>query len=477
MMTSRVLLSRLIRLATAGMLAGGVLACGQEPAVAPRAISVRAAVAAKPPSNSLAVTSASPAFGDQATTIDVHVLGTGFTSGASATWLLRGVADPAHVRTNSTTFISSTELVANITIASDAQLAFWDVQVALAGGKNGVGSECFEVTSAQILGPGTIGGDAAVSAMNDQGQVVGLAGGSTQTAWVYDDAFGMVSLGTGQALGIDPLGAVVVGRDGNPVATAWLRQPDNSWLPQSLPRPVGSVGGGAQAATRTADGTLIAAGWDDIPGVRKSAGNVSRPVVWRLGTDGLWSTPQFYSIPSGFTSATASDVNRLEQVVGQMGTTAGVVWENPTTYAVLDGVSTHINPAGTLIVGGRNNGPALYWWRDPATHAWHTTGVPLPSLAGASCPGGLARDVNDAGVIVGWSCTPSGAKLPTVWLLDFSGAVPVLVGTPAQLPGLGSKSNAFPTAAAGVTETTPYVVSGTASTTGGVKLAVRWRLR
>src|SRR5436853_713592 len=110
-MTSRALSLRLIQLATAGILAGAVFSCGQEPAAAPRVISTTAALATKPPSNSLAITSASPAFGDQATTIDVHILGSGFTSGASATWLLHGLAEPAHDRTNSTMFFSQTELV------------------------------------------------------------------------------------------------------------------------------------------------------------------------------------------------------------------------------------------------------------------------------------------------------------------------------------------------------------------------------
>src|SRR5512146_242624 len=92
-------------------------------------------------STTLAVTSTNPSFGDQGTTVDVHVFGSGFTSGAKATWLLHGVADD-HVHTNSTTFVSSSELVANITIAGDATLDFWDVQVSLSSGKNGVGSEC-----------------------------------------------------------------------------------------------------------------------------------------------------------------------------------------------------------------------------------------------------------------------------------------------------------------------------------------------
>jgi hypothetical protein len=425
----------------------------------------------------LAVTSTNPSFGDQGTTIDVHIIGSGFTAGAQATWLLHGVADPAHVHTNSTTFVSSTELIANITIASDAQLDFWDVQIALLGGKNGVGSECFEVTSAQILGPGTLSGGVIVNVMNEQLQVVGWTDGpTTSIPWVYDDALGMVNLGTGQAYGLDPLGTLVVGR--NPTfAGTWTRQLDNSWLPAVLPQASGVVGGIATAAARTADGTLVVVGWDEVPAPKKSVGNLSRPVEWRLTTGG-WSAPQFYTIPTGSTIATARDVNRLEMVVGQLdGSDAGAVWESPTSYARLDGIPNRINPSGTLIVGDRNGSP-VYWWRDPATHVWHATGVPLPTIVGSSCTSGKGRDVNDAGVIVGVSCGPNKNQA-TVWLLDFSGATPVLVGTPTALPGLGIKSTPMAdlSFAASVTESTPYIVTGATAYTASTRVAVRWRLR
>jgi hypothetical protein len=93
------------------------------------------------------VSSASPNASSQGTTLDVHVFGTGFTSGAAATWQLGGVENPNKIKTNSTTVVSATELVANITIADTADVASWDVQVALAGGKKGIGTELFAVTA------------------------------------------------------------------------------------------------------------------------------------------------------------------------------------------------------------------------------------------------------------------------------------------------------------------------------------------
>lgn len=87
-----------------------------------------------------------PQSGQQATTLDVRVLGQNFASGAKVDFLLNGLKTPG-VKTNSTRFVSSTEVVANITIASDAVVDRYDVQVSLAGKKPGVGIELFAVCS------------------------------------------------------------------------------------------------------------------------------------------------------------------------------------------------------------------------------------------------------------------------------------------------------------------------------------------
>src|SRR6185437_9340614 len=49
-----------------------------------------------------------------------------------------GVADSTQVRTNSTTFVSDNEVVANITISSTATVGSWDVMI-VSGTKTGVG--------------------------------------------------------------------------------------------------------------------------------------------------------------------------------------------------------------------------------------------------------------------------------------------------------------------------------------------------
>jgi hypothetical protein len=467
-----------VRLLTSGLLlaSGGLLAaaagCGHDPVAAPTARSVASTPAAARSATALAVSSTSPAFGDQGATVDVHVFGSGFAPGAQATWLLNGVAD-SHVHTNSTSYISASELVANITIAADAQLAFWDVQVSLSSGKNGVGSDCFEVTSAEVLG--TTGGDVNVYGISEQLQVAGYATGG---GFVYDDEAGLVNLGGAMVMAIDPSGTLAAGKVGdNFIPTIWVRQTAANWVAEQLPQLPHSVGARVQGAARTPDGTLLLAGLDDSAlSTKPNAAGHNRVVLWRQ-TSGNWSI-QKYTLPDGSVSGAARAVNGLAQIAGRLDAgSTGAVWEDAVTSTRLDGLPNAINAQGTLIVGERSGYP-VYWWRDPLSQTWHTTGVPLPSIAPNSCTGGTANDVNSAGVIVGSSCNSAGKSQATVWLLDFSGAVPLLVGTPTALPGLGTKNTTATdvSSAAAVTDAAPYVVAGGARS-NGTRLAVRWRLR
>jgi hypothetical protein len=90
------------------------------------------------------VTAADPNNAPQDTTLDVRVLGSGFDKGSRAEWAIAGVP-AAKVRTNSTRFVSSKELVANITIALDADTGAYDVIVTSSSGKKGIGTEIFAI--------------------------------------------------------------------------------------------------------------------------------------------------------------------------------------------------------------------------------------------------------------------------------------------------------------------------------------------
>jgi len=91
------------------------------------------------------VNSADPASSAQDTTLDVRVLGSGFDNGSRADWAIDGVTSPANVRTNSTRYVSGTELVANITVSATAPLVLYDIIVTTLLGKKGIGAEKFEV--------------------------------------------------------------------------------------------------------------------------------------------------------------------------------------------------------------------------------------------------------------------------------------------------------------------------------------------
>ena len=94
------------------------------------------------------VTAADPPATEQGTiNLNVRVTGKGFKSGAKAKWFVTGSTDTGGVTVNSTTFVSSTELSANITVADGATIANYDIQVLNSDGRGGKGTELFAVTA------------------------------------------------------------------------------------------------------------------------------------------------------------------------------------------------------------------------------------------------------------------------------------------------------------------------------------------
>ena len=81
--------------------------------------------------------------------LNVQVKGNGFKKGAIAKWLVTGSeTDTGGVTVNSTKFINSKELLANITVAADAQTQKkLDIKVTLTSGRTGKGIELFAVTA------------------------------------------------------------------------------------------------------------------------------------------------------------------------------------------------------------------------------------------------------------------------------------------------------------------------------------------
>jgi hypothetical protein len=118
------------------------------------------------------VTSTSPSSALRGTTLDVRVLGSGFDPSSKAQWAIDGVS-VGKVVVNSTRYVSSGEVVANISVASDADLTLYDVIVSAVSGKPGIGTEVFLVALEEADLP-TAGSTSGAVAINDQAVIVGM---------------------------------------------------------------------------------------------------------------------------------------------------------------------------------------------------------------------------------------------------------------------------------------------------------------
>jgi len=98
-------------------------------------------------SGSPTVISADPDSAPRKFTLDVRVLGSGYDRGSRAIWALNSdtAFSTTKIRTNSTRYVSSNEVVANITISSDALEARYDVVVVTSSGKKHTGVGMFAV--------------------------------------------------------------------------------------------------------------------------------------------------------------------------------------------------------------------------------------------------------------------------------------------------------------------------------------------
>jgi probable HAF family extracellular repeat protein len=120
------------------------------------------------------VTSVVPDSAKRGLNLDITVHGSGFDQG-SVVGLERQGVPAAGITTNATTFITPGKLIANITIAADADTGKYDVAVTTSSGRKGVGIELFAVLY-ELVDVGVIAGNWSTAvAINDLGQVVGAS--------------------------------------------------------------------------------------------------------------------------------------------------------------------------------------------------------------------------------------------------------------------------------------------------------------
>jgi len=165
------------------LLALAVLGCREEPTQPTvGAVAARGAKVSSDP----VVQSVVPDEAPRNFTLDVTVKGSGFDPGSTVRLEQNG-QPVSGVTTNSTTFVSSSQLRASLTIDAGVVPDRYDVAVITSGGKRGIGVERFEVLEVVWLGP--LDGEALLRAtlINSLGHI---SGWSATTPFFWSEATG-----------------------------------------------------------------------------------------------------------------------------------------------------------------------------------------------------------------------------------------------------------------------------------------------
>jgi probable HAF family extracellular repeat protein len=394
-----------------------VSSCSPEAPTSP-AVPIDAARAPTGPT----VTSADPTSAPQNTTLDVRVLGTGYDQGSRAVWALDGDTALAttKVKTNSTRYVSSKELVANITIAADAPLDLYDIVAVTSSGKKGIGIERFTVTL-QITDIGTL-----------------------PNAW---PSFPMQVSAAGIAVGYGYTGA---NYSGVRHALRWNLGSGTVVLEDLTPQLGNSVESNAWGLNEAGD---------IVGGFRTAAG---KPHAFLLASAGLTDLhPLCNGSDDGKDASGAYDVNANGEVVGYRGIVdgpgdsyrafywaAGCMTELPT----LGGSSQAraINDNGVIV--GQSGGLPVRWTRNSDTPGgWNITPI--------SSSGWIALAVNRAGAAVGYGPSAIPGQHAAMLWPEAGGEIALgTFGGSSEANGIGDDGT----------------IVGSSIMTSGVQRAFRW---
>jgi hypothetical protein len=384
---------------------------GERALVAPDGVRAAKAAATSVPS----VTAADPPFGKQGEVgYRVRITGSGFEPGAQASWERNGVPDPK-LTVRSTEYVSSTELVATIDIASDAELDLYDVAVMSGRGK-GIGTEMFEVTDGTSIGT-LDGSNTLVRGINSSGQATGYSG--TQTFFWDPATWTMTDVGPGNGWDIEEAGNRIVGVSGSH-ATLWTRTA-TGWLKEMLPRDAAAISSraGSIGSDPVTGEAIFIAGEE-----RFREGH--RPRLWRRTPSGWVKIVLPLATAKG--NGSAHDVNGRGQVVGRVmpskGSPFGVLWEPDGTYLIGPG-GQGINPAGTITVFTENE---VAYYMELRNGTW--TG---PHRLPGSCAYALA--VDDAGRIAATKCVDGDRTVGALFVPPYDENGPMYLG------GLGDRTD------------------------------------
>lgn len=360
------------------------------------------------PEDAPAVSSVAPDIAARGATLNITVTGVGFDSGSVVALERQG--EPAGgIRTNSTSYLTPTTLIASISIPADADTGKYDVAVFTSHRRKGVGIELFEVLY-ELVEVGVIGGTwSLAAAINDLGQVVGTS--CTEDClghgFFWSESGGLEDLGTlpgfsrSEAYSINNRGQVLgsvlchpndPGCNGSPAEVVLWEKTGGFWTatPLGIPRggPEGDLNNAGQLVK---NGRLYS-----LAGSTAESSEFS-PMIFQVpGRDWRWyASPvleeRLPGLPSGQARMFASAINDL-------GIVAGRAWVSDTTA------------------------DPVIWFRDQSG-AWRILPLGHPPGFNLSVPQGISEaDAVGQIRIVGNSTRPrSSASQPVVWIIGSDG--------------------------------------------------------
>jgi probable HAF family extracellular repeat protein len=341
------------------------------------------------------------------------VLGTGYDRGSRAVWALNGDTAFAttKVKTNSTRYVSSKELVANVTIAADATLDSYDIVAVTSSGKKGIGIEAFTVTP-QITDMGTLPN--AWPSYPNQVSAAGIAVGAGYTGSSYSGVQHALQWTiTGTAVVLEDLTA----RLGNPIeSSAYGLNEKGEIVGYFKTATAGPLHAFLLTAAGMTDLHPLCAGREDGKDISVAHDiNATGEVVGERGSSSaggnsyrafFWANGCMLELPTlgGYTYAAA--INDDGVIVGMSGGSGARWTKNPNAtsgwdvVALVGGTATAVNRAGDAV------GYGGWFW--PATGGQ----IFLGTLGGAKT---VATGIDDDGTIVGWSLKTSGIQRAFRW--------------------------------------------------------------
>ncbi|MDX1493330.1 MAG: hypothetical protein R3253_04670 [Longimicrobiales bacterium] len=328
------------------------------------------------------VTGAVPSEGAQGSVnLQVRITGSGFDNQSNAVWLRNGEPAP-DVQTNSTSYVSSSELIADITIDAAAVTALYDIEVTNRRGKKGVGVELFsvkepgEVTPTYVLAfpdePSAWEGvyisdisltDVLAGTMNGAPALFDLDGSATILPDLGLDAFIQgISAEAHFAAGLDT-------EEGTWIQRGIVWDLDAGTANRAEPLAGYPFGPFSYVIYGVNDGGLAVGTLSDT----NSTGDTRVPLAWEPDGSGRW-IPRVLPLLPGFTRGSPLAVNDDGDIVGrnqmeEFSSGHAVLWSrnDDGTYSVTDltpladgtgdviaFVVTERAPDGTVRVGGNS---------------------------------------------------------------------------------------------------------------------------